>query len=100
MEGETAAQIDLVRYKPDQTSLSIAFEVQDVTATNNEDYFAPASRVVEFGPGERSARILIPLVQDTRPEPDEAFFLELELQSDAADSDIFRRIAVMIRDDD
>ena len=100
MEGETAAQIDLVRYKPDQTSLSVAFEVQDVTATNDEDYFAPASRVVEFGPGERSARILIPLVQDTRPEADEAFFLELDLPSDAADSDIFRRIAVMIRDDD
>ncbi len=100
LEGETAAQIDLVRYNPDQTSLRVTFDVQDVTATNDEDYFAPASRLVEFGPGERSARILIPLVQDTSPEDDEAFFLELAVLADSAGGDIFRRIAVMIRDDD
>ena len=99
-EGETAAQIDLVRYKPDQTTLRVAFDVLDVTATSDVDYFAPASRTVTFDPGQRSARILIPLVQDTNREADEAFLLELIGISDTADGDIFRRIAVMIRDDD
>ena len=99
-EGETAAQIDLVRYKPDQTTLRVAFDVLDVTATSDVDYFAPATRTVTFDPGQRSARILIPLVQDANREADEAFLLELVGISDTADGDIFRRIAVMIRDDD
>ena len=99
-EGETAAQIDLVRYKPDQTTLRVSFDVQDVTATSDEDYFAPSVRTVTFNPGQRSARILIPLVQDANSEVDEAFFLELDGSYDTADGDIFRRIAVMIRDDD
>lgn len=99
-EGETAAQIDLVRYKPDQSTLQVSFDVQDVTATSDEDYFAPTVRTVTFDPGQRSARILIPLVQDANREADEAFFLQLDGIADTADGDIFRRIAVMIRDDD
>ena len=76
-----------------------AVSPRDVTAVEGEDYVDPGYSTVSFAPGQRSARILIPLVQDVFPEADEAFVLELDIESGAED-DIYRRIAVMIRDDD
>jgi hypothetical protein len=100
-ERDPAVQIDLVRFNPDQTTLTVAYVLREVTATEGEDYFVPGANTVEFGPGQRSARILIPLVQDSSPESDEAFMLELpDVPSEATNANIFRRIAVMIRDDD
>ena len=100
-ERDPAVQIDLVRFNPDHTTLTVEYFLREVTATEGEDYFVPGSNTVEFGPGQRSARILIPLVQDSKPESDEAFMLEMpDLQPEAANANIFRRIAVMIRDDD
>ncbi len=99
-ENDSVVQIDLVRYKPDQTAIDIAYTIVDVTATEGEDYFDPGSKLVSFAPGQRSARIMIPLVQDVVKESSEAFMLELQGNYDAVDSNIYRRIAVMIRDDD
>ncbi len=100
-ERDPAVQIDLVRFNPDHTTLTVEYFLREVTATEGEDYFAPGSNTVVFGPGQRSARILIPLVQDSKPESDEAFMLEMpDLPPEAANANIFRRIAVMIRDDD
>ncbi len=100
-ERDPAVQIDLVRFNPDQTVLTVEYFLREVTATEGEDYFVPGTNTVVFGPGQRSARILIPLVQDSKPESDEAFMLEMpDLPSDATNVNIFRRIAVMIRDDD
>ena len=100
-ERDPAVQIDLVRFNPDHTTLTVEYVLREVTATEGEDYFVPGSNTVVFGPGQRSARILIPLVQDSKPESDEAFMLEMpNLQPEAANANIFRRIAVMIRDDD
>ena len=100
-ERDPAVQIDLVRFNPDQTALTVEYFLREVTATEGEDYFVPGTNTVEFGPGQRSARILIPLVQDSSPESDEAFVLEMpDLRSEVANANIFRRIAVMIRDDD
>ena len=99
-ESDSAVQVDVVRYRPDNTALEIAYILTDVTATEGQDYFAPSLSVVYFGPGQRTARILIPLGQDARPEQDEAFMLELDTSGAPADSNIFRQIAVMIRDDD
>ncbi len=100
-ERDPAVQIDLVRFNPDHTTLTVEYVLREVTATEGEDYFVPASNTVVFGPGQRSARILIPLVQDSKPESDEAFMLEMpDLPPEAANANIFRRIAVMIRDDD
>ncbi len=100
-ERDPAVQIDVVRYNPDQTALIVKYILREVTATEGEDYFAPGTSSIQFGPGQRSARILIPLVQDARPESDEVFELEmLRPQPQTANANIFRRIAVMIRDDD
>lgn len=97
-ERDPAAQIDVVRFNPDQSSLSVSYNVVDETATEGEDYFAPSRRFVTFGPGQRNARILIPLVQDSRAEGDESFAIELNESS--AGSVTLQRITVMIRDDD
>jgi serine/threonine protein kinase len=100
-ERDPAVQIDVVRFNPDQTTVTVEYILREVTATQGEDYFVPGTNTVQFGPGQRSARILIPLVQDSSPESDEAFVLELpDLQPGAGNANIFRRIAVMIRDDD
>jgi len=100
-ERDPAVQIDVVRFNPDQTALTVEYILREVTATEGEDYFTPGSNTIQFGPGQRSARILIPLVQDSSPESDEAFVLEMaDSEQDSTNANIFRRIAVMIRDDD
>jgi hypothetical protein len=99
-ERDSAVQIDVLRFKPDNSDLDVSYIVRDVTATEGEDYFAPGTGTVSFDPGQRTARIFIPLVQDTVVETDEAFMLELDPPQRSDDANIFLRIAVMIRDDD
>ncbi|MCH7833803.1 MAG: hypothetical protein IH911_01800, partial [Proteobacteria bacterium] len=78
----------------------VRYIVRGSTATVGEDYFAPTGYSITFGPGQRSARLLVPLVQDSEAEGDEVFVVELSNSDSAADMDIYRRIAVVIRDDD
>jgi hypothetical protein len=99
-ETDPAVQIDLVRFNPDSSRVVAEYTVNDVTATEGEDYFAPGSYSVTFGPGQRSARLLIPLVQDTLFEGDEAFVVELAGSDDVEIKNVFQRIVVMIRDDE
>jgi hypothetical protein len=99
-EQDPAAQIDILRFNPDDSSLVVGFALRDITATKDEDYFSPSGYTITFGPGQRSARLLIPLVQDTEYEDNEAFSVELSVSDSAVDTDVYHRIAVMIRDDD
>ena len=101
-ERDPAAQIDIVRFNPDQNSLTVSYSVNDFTATEGEDYFVPGRRVITFGPRQRNARLLIPLVQDTVAEGEESFVIELDQAASvagavAADSS---RLVVTIQDDD
>jgi len=99
-ERDPAVQIDIVRFNPDDTSLVVAFEVHDVTATSGEDYFPPGNNWISFGPGQRAARVLIPLVQDSAFEGDEAFVVDLSSADSTPQRDVFYRVAIIIRDDD
>ena len=99
-ERDPAVQIDLVRFNPDETRLVVGTRVVDVTANASEDFFPPGNGLVVFGPGQRSARILIPLVQDVQVEGDESFVVELTSESSGQREGVHNRIAVMIRDDD
>jgi len=99
-ERDPAVQIDLVRFNPDNTRMVVNFTVQDVTATAGEDYFPPGNRTVAFGPGQRAARVLIPLVRDSSYEGDEAFLVELAPEYQFPDDGVYHRVAVMIRDED
>jgi len=99
-EADPAVQIDVVRFNPDTTSIEIGYTVEDLTATEGEDYFAPGSYSISFGPGQRSARLLIPLVQDSRAEGDEAFVVKLEVDPESRPANVSPNVAVMIRDDE
>lgn len=99
-ETDPAVQIDIVRFNPDDAPVAVGFSVNDVTATESEDYFAPGNYSISFGPGQRSARLLIPLVQDSEVEGDEAFIVELATQNQPPLDNVYRRIVVMIRDDE
>ena len=99
-ESDPAAQIDILRFNPDNTSLVVGFSVEDLTATEGEDYFAPGSYSISFGPGQRSARLLVPLVQDSRAEGNEAFVLKLNVEHEGRPASVSPNIAVMIRDDE
>ena len=99
-ERDPAVQIDVLRFNPDNTVLVVDYVLRDITATQGEDYFAPGGDSIEFGPGQRSARLLIPLVQDFAFEDNEAFSVELSGGDSAADIDVYLRTAVIIQDDD
>ena len=99
-ETAPAVQIDIVRFNPDDSRARIKYTVSDVTATEGEDYFAPGDGSITFGPGQRSARLLIPLVQDSLIEGDEAFVIQLEVPPGLSAKDVYQRIVVMIRDDE
>ncbi len=99
-ETDPAVQIDLVRFNPDSSPIEVRFTVSDITATEGKDYFAPGDNTITFGPGQRAARLLVPLVQDAEVEGDEAFVVELASDADNAAIDVYRRIVVMIRDDE
>jgi hypothetical protein len=99
-ERDPAVQIDILRFNPDDTRLVVAYVLRDITATQGEDYFAPGSYTIEFGPNQRSARLLIPLVQDFVFEDNEAFSIELATADSVVDVDVYRRTAIIIRDDD
>ena len=99
-EADPAVQIDVIRFKPTNTPMEVSYLVDGVSATAGEDYFPPGLKIIYFAPGQRSARILIPLVQDSDPEADEAFAVELVSDARYPDPDIYQRITVIIRDDD
>jgi serine/threonine protein kinase len=99
-EQDPAVQIDILRFNPDNMPLVVGYRLRDITATEGEDYFAPGGSVVRFGPGQRTARLLIPLVQDSEYEDNEAFSVELTVADSSAEVNVYDRIAVLIRDDD
>ncbi len=97
-EQDPAVQVDLLRFNPDQATMSVRYEVFDVSAEEGQDYFVPSRRFVTFGPGQRNARLLIPLVQDNVRENDESFMIELD--PGVTHEDTISQFAVTIRDDD
>ena len=99
-EQDPAVQLDILRFNPDSTPLVVSFRLRDITATQGEDYFAPGGSTIEFGPGQRATRLLIPLVQDSEYEDNEAFSVELSVGDSLPGSSGLHRVAVLIRDDD
>jgi len=99
-ERDPAAQIDILRFNPDNQAVVVGYVIRDVTAAEGEDYFTPGGHSISFEPGQRSARLLIPLVQDSVIEGDEAFTVELVGGGAQTGGDVFQRIVIMIRDDD
>lgn len=99
-ERDPAVQIDVLRFNPTQQPIVVGYSLHDITASEGQDYFAPGGYSVRFSPGQRTARLLIPLVQDSEVEGDEAFTVELATDNSDLGGDVYQRIVIMIRDDD
>ena len=98
-ERDPAIQLDVLRFNPGNSEFEVRYFVGEGSATEGEDYFLPGANGLVFEPGQRSARLLIPLVQDSVVESDETF--SLELRNDlGSQGNIYRRIEIIIRDDD
>lgn len=99
-ESDAAVQMDVIRYKADNTTQTVTYVIRDISTTEGEDYIASSTGTLSFGPDDRSERILIPLIQDSIRESDETFTIELLGDLPYTEGNIYRRITVMIRDDD
>lgn len=99
-ERDPAVQIDVLRFNPGDRELEIRYFISGGTATEGDDFFVPGATGLVFAPGQRSARLLIPLVQDATVEDDESFTLELLTDAGASLPDIYREITVIMQDDD
>ena len=99
-ERDPAVQIDILRFNPDDQPLSAEYVLSGVTAAEGEDYFSAGDSRVYFAPGQRSARVRVPLVQDSSVEGDEAFAVELLGDPVQTANGVYRRLVVIIRDDE
>jgi serine/threonine protein kinase len=99
-ERSPAVQIDVLRLNPGDAELDVRYTISGGSATEGEDFFIPGATGLVFGPGQRSARLLIPIVQDALAEGDETFTLELLTGSAATPANVNREITVVIGDDD
>jgi hypothetical protein len=99
-ESDPAVQIDVLRFNPDDFEFEVRYTVRDGTAIEGDDYFLPGATALVFGPGQRSARLLIPLVQDSVVEADETFTLEIVGLASPEPDNIRGLVTVTIRDDD
>jgi hypothetical protein len=99
-ESDSAVQIDVLRVNPDSQAFEVGYSVTDTGATQGEDYFLPGATTLYFAADQTTVRLLIPLVQDSAIEADESFVLEINAAVTGGDTNINRRITVMIQDDD
>ncbi|MEO0996132.1 MAG: protein kinase [Pseudomonadota bacterium] len=97
-ESSPAAVLTLVRANPTDTVKTVRWSLIENSARDGEDFFAPVSNVVEFGPGQRSQTILVSLISDNLPEPDESF--AVAIANPAVTSALPQRVEVRIADDD
>jgi hypothetical protein len=99
-EGDAAVAIDVIRLNPTNEELYVRYAIRDGTAVEGEDYFLPVAPGLVFAPGQRSARLLISIVQDSLLESDESFTLSLRDAVDVPQANLHQNIEIVIRDDD
>jgi uncharacterized repeat protein (TIGR03806 family) len=63
--------------EPSGQTVEVRFTTRDGEARGGSD-FEPASGTLHFSPGELSREVIVKVLHDRRPEPDEGFFLDLE----------------------
>lgn len=97
-ESDPAVQLDVQRFNPDSSSVLIGYRISSVSAFADEDYFIPGVQEITFGPGQRTARLLIPLVRDVLVEGDETFEVELLPDQPVESADVFQLIRITIQD--
>ena len=99
-ERSPAVQIDVLRFNPGEGDLEVRYRIAGGSATEGEDFFVPGAMGLVFGPGQRSARLLVPIVQDALAEGEETFVLELVALPSGSLANVHRQVSVVIGDDD
>lgn len=100
-EQSPAVQIDVLRFNPSNTEFAVRYRIViGGSATEGEDYFVPGTTGLVFGPSQRAARLLIPIVQDSEAEGEESFTLALVPDTAGEPANVNRQITVVIGDDD
>jgi hypothetical protein len=102
-ESQAGAVVEITRRGGDLDESSIVWWTTGGTAIADEDYAGLGARIEQFPKGVSTLRLLVPLIGDASPEPDESFYVHAR----SAGSSAPRRVAapeliveVVIRDDD
>lgn len=81
-------------------SMRYSAKVESGTATVGADY-QPVTGVVTWGPGEGGVKsFTVPLLDDTTPEPQESFVMQLDLGVGSGQSGTYTAHTVYVSDDD
>ncbi|MBD2313244.1 DUF4347 domain-containing protein [Desertifilum sp. FACHB-1129] len=95
--GTTNAIFTVQLDRPGIVPVTLNYTTEDGTARAGEDYQA-VSGSLSFAPGETQKTIAVPVIGDTRIEPDETFFVVLSNVTEAVVRDS-RAIGTIINDD-
>src|SRR5206468_1045465 len=98
-EGDGLATITVTRSGGSAGAATVRFATSNGTATAGTDYPA-ASGTLTFAPGVTSRSFLVPIRQDTLPEPDETVNLTLSSPTGGATLGIPSTAVLTILDDD
>jgi aryl-phospho-beta-D-glucosidase BglC (GH1 family) len=73
-------------FQSSSQTITVSYATANGTATAGSDYVA-SSGTLTFAPGETQKTILIPIIPDTIPEPDETFYVRLSSPTNATLTD-------------
>ena len=76
-DGTAIAQFTVTRSGDSSRSVTFAYETVDGSAQANADYAPISLRTALLGPGVTQRVISVPILEDSLPENDETFFLQL-----------------------
>jgi hypothetical protein len=95
----TDANVTVSLSAPSSKSVSVRLRAFDNTAIGGgTDYYPPSTNSITFLPGETTKTFTIPIIGDTKIEPDETFFIDLTSASNAVISK-FRATFTILNDD-
>lgn len=98
VEGAGAVRVNIARLNGAAESWRGQVVVSAMSATEYDDYFAPATETLVFAPGEEVQTLLLPLVNDGVAENEEVF--AIEIVSEAIATGLSHSVTVTIIDDD
>ena len=98
-EGEDA-ELRVTLDAPTRAMVTVSWVAEDGTAKAGEDYRAMSSGRLTFRPGDDTASLRVPTLQDRLVEPDETFRVRLTAASNASTDPDAASATVTIVDDD
>ena len=98
-EGQPTALLEVVRSGNTASAASVGFSTSPGSASPDND-FSSATGTVSFAPGQRSALLQIPLIDDSANEGPESFGVSLQSPSTGHSLGSSRSATVLLADDE